>query len=70
MATRLVVEWTRSTIRVAVAEGKGTSWSLRAVLSQPASTVAEATEALRTLLQPVKQAACAHVIVVLPRGNI
>jgi len=70
MATRLVVEWTRSTIRVAVAEGKGTSWSLRAVLSQPASTVAEATEALRTLLQPVKQAARAHVIVVLPREQV
>jgi len=70
MASRLAIEWTRSTIRVAVAEGKGTAWKLRAVLSQPAGTVSEASQALRALLKPVKQAARAQVIVVLPREQV
>ncbi len=69
MAMRLVVEWTRTTVRLAVAEGSGGRVRLKGVYSQPLSTAAEVTEALRTLLKTQKSNA-AQVIGVVPREQV
>ena len=50
MATRLVVEWTRSSIRVAVCEGSGRQFRLRAVHAQSLPPGGEIVPALRALL--------------------
>ena len=50
MAVRLVVEWTRSSLRVAVCEGGGGRFRLRAVHAQPLPATGEVVPALRELL--------------------
>jgi len=69
MATRIVVEWTRVTLRVALSEGSGARWRLRAVHSQPLPVPAAAGEALRTLLKTTKTSGAA-VIGVIPREQV
>ena len=69
MATRLVVEWTRTTVRCAVAEGSGARVRLKGVLSQPLSAAADVTEALRMLLRPYKSG-ITQVIGVVPREQV
>jgi len=66
MATRLVVEWTRSSLRLAVAEGSGTHWRLKALHSQATGDV---TEALRALLKSTKVTA-QQVIGVMSREQV
>ncbi|MBI2104557.1 MAG: pilus assembly protein PilM [Candidatus Omnitrophica bacterium] len=65
MSSRLVIEWTRSTLRVAVAEGAERNLRLRAVHSQPLGASGVGT-ALRGLLRTTKTAA-AQVIGIVPR---
>jgi Tfp pilus assembly protein PilN len=69
MASRIVVEWTRASLRVAVAEGGGGRWRLRAVHSQPLAAPAAAGESLRALLKTARMAG-ASVIGVLPREQV
>ena len=53
MGQRVVVEWTRSSVRVAVARGSGSVWRLQGIYSQ-AAAVAETSDALRALLKTAK----------------
>lgn len=69
MPARLVVEWTRATLRVAVAEGRGPNVRLRTVRSQPIEAAADPTEPLRELLRAVR-APRAEVIGVIPREQV
>ena len=69
MATRLVVEWTRATVRMAVASGSGTRGHVRAIRAQPIGPTGEVSEALRTLLNPLKIAG-AEVIGVVSREQV
>ena len=68
MTTRIVVEWTRSSVRVAVAEGRGSHLRLKAVHHQ-ALAGAEITEALRALLKGLHSRA-AQVIGVISREQV
>lgn len=69
MATRLVIEWTRATLRLAVAEGRAKHFRLRAVSTQPIAAAEEAVEVLRTLLKATKMAS-PEVIGVIPREQV
>ena len=69
MATRLVVEWTRASMRIAVAEGSDGGAKVREIRSQPIPSAAEPGQVLRLLLgkhPPVN----AQVISVLPREQV
>ncbi|MBI3330591.1 MAG: pilus assembly protein PilM [Candidatus Omnitrophica bacterium] len=68
MGNRIVVEWTRSALRVAVTEGSGRRLRLRAIHSQPLGASSEVGAALRALLRTTKTAtAAAEVVGVVPR---
>jgi len=69
MATRLVVEWTRLTLRLAVAEGSGGRLRVRAIHAQMNRAPEEAAESLRRLLQAAKITA-AEVIGVVSREQV
>ncbi len=69
MATRLVIEWTRLTLRLAVAEGRGSRMRVRAIHSQPNLAPEAAIETLRTLLRTAKIGA-ADVIGVVSREQV
>ncbi len=66
MATRLVVEWTRSSLRLAVAEGGGVRWRLRAIQTH---ATGEITEALRGVFKTNKTAPT-QVIAVISREHV
>lgn len=68
MSTRIVVEWTRSSVRIAVAEGRGVHLRLRMVQSQ-ASEGTDTSDALRALLKGVN-ARAAQVIGVISREQV
>ena len=69
MSTRVVVEWTRSTVRLAVAEGRGDRLRIRAIRSQPVGPDGDVAEALRALLAMAKLNP-ARVIGVVPREQV
>jgi type IV pilus assembly protein PilM len=69
MATRIVVEWTRTTLRLALAEGAGGRYRLKTVYAQPIGAATEVVMALRALLKTVK-ASGAEVISVVPREQV
>ncbi len=69
MGNRIVVEWTRVTLRVAVAEGTERRPRLRAVHSQPLGASSGVGAALRGLLRTTRTAA-AKVIGVVPREQV
>ncbi len=69
MATRIVVEWTRLTARVAVAEGGGSRYRLRAIRSQALGPSGAVGEALASLLKGVKTTG-AEVLGVVPREQV
>ena len=69
MATRLVIEWTRASVRLALAEGRGPKWRLRALHSQPIGAGIEHLEALRTFLRDQKVTAD-EVIAVISREQV
>lgn len=69
MAARLVVEWTRTTLRLALAEGNGVRARLLAIRSQPFGMAGESAEALRTLLGK-RPPAIRQVIGVIPREQV
>lgn len=69
MAYRIVIEATRTTIRVALAEGGGARFRLRAIRSQPIGQSGDASEALQSLLKTTK-ALGAQVIAVVPREQV
>lgn len=69
MASRLVVEWTRTSVRVALAEGGGSRWRLKSVRSQPIGATGTAVEVLRGLLETSK-AWGAQAIGVVPREQV
>ena len=71
MATRMVVEWTRATLRVALADGVGVKCRLRAVHSQRVSSPAELVAALSAWRASSKpRAGSAEVIGVVPREQV
>ena len=69
MSTRIVVEWTRSSVRLAVAEGRGAHLRLRMVQSRASDAAADTPDALRDLLKGVN-ARAAHVIGVISREQV
>ena len=68
MATRVVVEWTRTSLRLAVAESQGIRSRLQILRSQPLATGDEGAGALRALLGTTKGAT--DVISVIPREQV
>lgn len=54
MATRLVVEWTRTSVRAALAQGGGARWRLRRVVAQPLEGSPNIAERLRSLIDSLK----------------
>ena len=69
MKTRLVVEWTRQTLRVAVARARGARWHLAALHSRPVGQQDELAAALRELVKAVKIRPT-EVIGVIPREQV
>jgi hypothetical protein len=69
MARRVVVEWTRSSLRLAVAAGRAGRWRLRTLASRPLQTADDAVAALRALLANARVAG-ASVIGVVPREQV
>jgi type II secretory pathway component PulL len=68
MATRIVVEWTRGSLRLALAEGAGPR-RLRALYSRPLSASGDPAEPLQALLRGLKPGD-AEVIAVVPREQV
>lgn len=66
MASRLVVEWTRATVRAAWAEGGGGAGRLRAIQSRPIGVGGEIAKTLRDLLKGAGSVPV-EVIGVVPR---
>ncbi|MBI4341699.1 MAG: pilus assembly protein PilM [Candidatus Omnitrophica bacterium] len=69
MATRLVVEWTRLTLRLALAEGSEAHPRVRSIFCQPVSAPEEATAVLKSLLKSAKVGA-ADVLAVVSREQV
>ena len=68
MAQRVVVEWGRSSVRLAVAQGRGDRRRLRSIEGQPIVN-GELTEALRELVRRSRPPA-APVIGIIPREHV
>ncbi len=69
MATRFAVEWTRASLRIAVAERRGRAWTLKYVRSEPAvegPTMAPVLGQAWRALKPAPQ----EVVSVLPREQV
>lgn len=69
MSKRIVIEWTRTTLCVAVADGLEGRSRLQAIHSTPLDPAMDAGEALRLLLQKTKTAGV-QVIGVIPREQV
>ncbi len=69
MAARLVIEWTRATLRVAMAEGEGPKAKVRSILGQPLGPSGEMASVLRALLGK-RLPSAAQVIAVVPREQV
>lgn len=69
MAARLVIEWTRSSARVALAEGRSSRARLRALHSLPIGHPEETAESLRTLLRTMRWTS-GDVLVSIPREHV
>jgi type II secretory pathway component PulL len=69
MVSRIVVEWTRGSMRVATAEGVGARRRLRSLQSRPLSTDGELAGPLRAMLRGVHPGS-AEVIAVIPREQV
>ena len=69
MSRRIVVEWTRTTLRVALAEGRGATFRLRAIHTRPIREAEEIGETLRALLKTVRSAG-AQVVGVVSREQV
>ncbi|OGX28668.1 MAG: hypothetical protein A3B78_01015 [Omnitrophica WOR_2 bacterium RIFCSPHIGHO2_02_FULL_67_20] len=69
MAIRLIVEWTQSSVRVAVCEGGGGRFRLRAVHAQPLPAGGDVVPALRALLESAG-ASRADAVGVMPREQV
>ena len=65
----MVVEWTRSSVRLAIAEGGGARWRLRILRSQPIGAGGSPASALQALMRAAKRPA-AEVISVVPREQV
>ena len=70
MSNRVVVEWTRASVRLAVAERSGSRWKLRRVQAQPMPSGGNISEAIRGMVDGLGNAAIDEVIGVLPREQI
>lgn len=70
MALKLVVEWTRASLRVAVAESRGQKWRLRAVHSQPLSPTTDPADILRGMVKQAGKVAGTPVISVVSREQV
>jgi len=69
MATRLVIEWTRSSVRLALAEGRGTHTRIRTLHAQPVGDFGETAEALRTFLSTARVTP-SELVLVVPREQV
>ena len=68
MATRVVIEWTRSSVRLALARGQGDSFRVRMIRDQPIMA-GDVSAALRELLRAAR-AQAAEVVAVVPREHV
>ena len=69
MASRLVIEWTRTGIRLAVAKGHPERMRIQEIRGQPLGATDDAAQALRTMLG-AKPAHASQVIAVIPREHV
>ena len=69
MSSRIVIEWTRSTLRAALTEGLGARCRIRAVHSRRIGSPAELGPALRALFASLRPGS-ADVIGVIPREQV
>ncbi|PIQ84116.1 MAG: hypothetical protein COV75_03905 [Candidatus Omnitrophica bacterium CG11_big_fil_rev_8_21_14_0_20_63_9] len=69
MATRLVVEWTRTSLRLALARGSGARWRLRSIAAQPLEPSGDVAERLRAFMKSLK-AAPDEVVSVVSREQV
>ncbi len=69
MASRLVVEWTRLTVRIALADGDGARSRVRMIRSQTINSAGDIAGALRELLQD-RPAGLNEVLAVIPREQV
>ncbi len=69
MATQLIVEWTRTVLRVAVAERQAGISRLAAIHSQPISSMGELPQRLRQLVKTLKPTST-DTIAVIPREQV
>ncbi len=67
MASRVVVEWTRSSLRLVLAEGRGARWKIKGIHSQVTGDI---TEALKALLKKAARSGDAQVIGVVSREQV
>jgi Tfp pilus assembly protein PilN len=70
MALKLVVEWTRASLRVAVAESRGAKWRVRAIHSQALAPAVDPGDVLRGMLKQAGKVAGAPVISVISREQV
>lgn len=69
MATRLVVEWTRTSLRLALARGGGARWRLRSIAAQPLEPSGDVAGRLRAFMKGLK-AAPEEVVSVVSREQV
>ena len=69
MARRLVVEWTRATVRLAIAEERGRQVRLLSLLVAPLGAAGDVAGALRAILKTVKPS-WDQIIGIIPREQI
>ena len=70
MSNRIVVEWTRGSVRLAVAEGAGSRWKLRRVHARPVPPGGDVAATIQALMALAGSPAADEVIGVLPREQI
>ena len=69
MASRVIVEWTRTTLRLALADGSGSRSRLRAIDAQPITAPGDLGRVLRGMLE-THRVSPRHVISVIPREQV
>ncbi len=70
MAQRMVLEWTRTSLRIAVTQGKDPNWKLKALYTLPISHGRERAEEVRKFLKAKKLADIKQVIGVIEREHV
>lgn len=70
MGARIVAEWTRASVRLAVAERSGSRWRLRTLQARPVPSGGHVASAIRAMVASAGATAVDEIIGVLPREQI